>query len=498
MSEQEKKILVQIPRSAFNEVYLPYLFDQSRYLVFYGGAGSGKSFFIVQRYLIKLLQEKSCNLLVVRKVAETNRQSTFALFKQVISQWGLDRLFKINESYLKIRCLPNGNEACFSGLDNVEKLKSITFSSGVLTDIWMEEASEATQGDFNQLDIRLRGGKTQKQIVVSFNPIFVNHWLKGKFFDRPPKNATVLKTTYVDNRFLDEDYKRLLESYRDTDPYYYDVYCKGRWGVAGNCIFYGQGINRMLEKDIQPVKTGEFCYQDGGNALSKIQWVESETGMIKIYQMPVAGRPYVIGGDTAGDGSDFFVAQVLDNTTGKQVAVLRHRMDEDQYAKQIYCLGRFYNTALIGIECNFSTYPIRELERLRYENQYVREVEDNYTHPLLSAFGFRTTSATRPVILAGLVQIMRESPELVCDQETLNEMLTFVRNERGRAEAAQGAHDDCVMALAIAHYIRPQQEMADQPKTGKRAVWTEDMYQDYENADDSGKQYLIQKWGNPF
>ena len=189
MSEQEKKILVQIPRSAFNEVYLPYLFDQSRYLVFYGGAGSGKSFFIVQRYLIKLLQEKSCNLLVVRKVAETNRQSTFALFKQVISQWGLDRLFKINESYLKIRCLPNGNEACFSGLDNVEKLKSITFSSGVLTDIWMEEASEATQGDFNQLDIRLRGGKTQKQIVVSFNPIFVNHWLKGKFFDRPPKNA---------------------------------------------------------------------------------------------------------------------------------------------------------------------------------------------------------------------------------------------------------------------------------------------------------------------
>jgi phage terminase large subunit len=205
----------------------------------------------------------------------------------------------------------------------------------------------------------------------------------------------------------------------------------------------------------------------------------------------------VIGGDTAGEGSNFFAGQVLDNTTGKQVAVLHHKFDEPYYARQMYCLGMYYNKALIGIETNFSTYPVRELERLGYPKQYVRQAEDTYTHKLKESFGFKTTRVTRPLIISGLVDVMNETPELVRDYKTLGEMLTFVKNEQGRPEAMDGENDDLVLALAIAHYIRPQQAYTVAENEAPRVEWTRDMWEDYTRATPEQREYLIEKWGKP-
>lgn len=124
----------------------------------------------------------------------------------------------------------------------------------------------------------------------------------------------------------------------------------------------------------------------------------------------------------------------------------------------MYCLGIYYNKALIGVETNFSTYPQKELERLRYPNFYIRMKEDTYTNKTEKAFGFNTNRKTRPIIIAELVQVARDMIESINDIETLEEMLTFIRNENGKAEAQLGCHDDLIMALAIAHYIRPQQK----------------------------------------
>ena len=187
--------------------------------------------------------------------------------------------------------------------------------------------------------------------------------------------------------------------------------------------------------------------------------------------MPEEDAAYVIGADTAGEGSDFFAAQVLDNRTGKQVAVLHSAYDEDVFAQQMYCLGVYYRRALIGIEANFSTYPIRELERLGYEKQYVRETEDSFTHRLTESFGVKTTAVTRPLMLASLVQVVRDQTDTLTDRATLEEMLTFVRNAKGRGEAQSGSHDDLVMALAIAHYIRPQQvQWVEKEKVQKKIL----------------------------
>lgn len=453
-------IEIDISKKIFNDVYIPYLDNlKDRYLVFYGGGSSGKSYFIGQRYIYKMLKDK-INLLVVRKVSNTNRLSTYPLLKSIINKWNLTKYFKFNESDLKITCLLNGNEVVFAGLDDVEKLKSITFQNGELTDIWVEEATETTEEDINQLKIRLRGGKSKKQMVLSFNPININHWIKKHFIDS--KLATALHTTYKDNKFLTKEDKKVLEGFKETDQYYYQVYCIGQWGVLGQTIFNANKVNQRLLEIKKPLKVGFFKYDYDGLKISNIKWVNADDGYIKIYETPNIYK-YAVGGDTAGEGSDYFTGQVIDARTGNQVAVLRHQMDEDLYTKQIYCLGVYYKNALIGIESNFSTYPIKELERLGYKNMYVREREDTYTGRLVKAYGFKTTSLTRPLIIAELIQIVRENIEIFNDKETLEEMLTFVRNEKGRPEAQQGSHDDLIMGIAIAHYIKTQVQLKEEP-----------------------------------
>ena len=140
---------------------------------------------------------------------------------------------------------------------------------------------------------------------------------------------------------------------------------------------------------------------------------------------------------------------------GHTVATLRkQRMDEDLYAEQIYCLGRYYNDAFVGIEINYSMHPTRVLAGVyHYPNMYLRKRLDTNTDKVETEYGFNTTPKTRPVIVSELVKIMREDISLECDVNTLKEMATFVKKDNGRQEAIDGAHDDLVMALAIAHGI---------------------------------------------
>ncbi len=230
---------------------------------------------------------------------------------------------------------------------------------------------------------------------------------------------------------------------------------------TGKCYFNKLNIVKRIQevRNIRPEKQGYFEYDYDEVKISNIRWIEDKEGPIKIYKKPKKKFPYVLSGDTAGDGSDYFTGHVLDNTTGEQVAVLKQEYDEITYTRQMYCLGMYYNTALIGIEANYTTYPIQELERLKYPKQFVREREDTYTKKSVKAYGFKTTTITRPLILAELQTIVKELIELIVDIDTLTEMLVFIKNEKGRPEAQLNYHDDLVMALAIAYYIRTQQDM---------------------------------------
>jgi hypothetical protein len=228
--------------------------------------------------------------------------------------------------------------------------------------------------------------------------------------------------------------------------------------LSGKNVFDTTVILERLERLQKPIKTGYFIYDYDGLRISNIRWVNDKAGYIKLYQVPNVPQmtQYCIGGDTAGEGSDFFTGHVLDAKTGNQVAVLKHQFDSDQYTRQMYCLGKYFKDALIGIEANFDSYPIMELQRLGYPKQYAREAQDTYTGKTEKRFGFKTTSLTRPTAISRLVEIVREHCDKINDKDTLEELLTIVRNEKGRIEAPEGGHDDQMMGLAIAHQIREQ------------------------------------------
>ena len=246
---------------------------------------------------------------------------------------------------------------------------------------------------------------------------------------------------------------------------------------SGTGVFDNEQIVLRLERLPEPAGRGEFA--DG-------EWTESETGAITLYELPEEGVPYVLGGDTAGEGSDYFTAIVIDNVTGRIAAKLRQKYSEPEYVRQIYALGRFYNDALVAIETNFSTYPVMKLQEMEYPNQYSREREDTYTRQMRKSYGFRTDRQSRPRAIANLVEVFSSHPEWFTDRELLEEMLTFCYNEDHRPEALAGKHDDLVMGAAITYAARHQQRMTvltepekprekliDQMKRQKRAkrVW---------------------------
>jgi phage terminase large subunit len=503
-----------------NEIYSIMQDFPGRYVILIGGSGSGKSYEIADHVIDRITEEPKSRILCLRAEGKQVSLSQFPLLRSRVKANHVVENFKINEAKgsEKIQ-YKSGAEALFSGLDDVEKLKSV-FD---ITSIWAEEADQILEDDISELDRRLRGYSGIMQIYLSFNPVSVLSWPKKMFFDDKVKEYTILEngvevtkrlnrticlrgerpfedfpyyknvpytkeqlseriqvwsdekkgfteeylyntliihSTYLDNRFIDDNYYQVMQKMKTNQPDEYNIYGLGQWGISGGTYFDKGNINLRIANAPTPLKVGyfEFTYENEKILDDTIRWVEDKTGYIKIYEEPKQGYPYVAGGDTAGEGSDWNIGAFTNNVTDEDAATLRYQYDEDLYTRQMYCLGKYYNYALLGIETNYSTYPVKELTRLGYYRQYVREEKpDNFTGQLKKVYGFNTNQATRPTALGMLKTVVRENPERIKDLDTLLEMTTFVKNEAGRPEASKGAHDDCVMARAINCYIAHQQ-----------------------------------------
>ncbi len=232
---------------------------ESRYLVLLGGAGSGKSYSTAQKILFRILTEDDHRFLIARKTARSLKRSVFQLFRDIISQWNLSELFTINLTDYSITCKANHNQIIMSGLDDVEKLKSI---QGI-TSIWAEEATEITQDDFTQLDLRLRGHtKNYKQVILSFNPISSQSWLKKRFFDNVDEDAVIIHSTFLDNNFIDDRYKKLLADLAGQNKNLHDIYAKGIWGSRKGLIYPDYTLIDSMPDDYEFKTFGvDFGYQ---------------------------------------------------------------------------------------------------------------------------------------------------------------------------------------------------------------------------------------------
>jgi len=218
-----------------NSKYLPLLTEKNRYLTVYGSAGSGKSHFLAQKWIIRILiameSGKVHRFYGFRKTQPAVRKSVFPLVKKYINDWGLDHLVKIYKQEM-IVSWTGGSEIMCLGLDEPDKLKSIEGMTGA----WLEEATEFTLDDFTQIDLRIRGETdSYKQIFLSFNPISKLNWVYREFFEK--QKGVRVHTTYKDNKFLDKEYIEILEGLKDQDTSYYQIYALGEWGSLQGLVY---------------------------------------------------------------------------------------------------------------------------------------------------------------------------------------------------------------------------------------------------------------------
>lgn len=238
-----------------NDVYIPHLENMSETQIYYGGSGSGKSVFLSQRPVLDVIKGGR-NYLVCRKVQNSIRKSVFNEIESVIDSSGFRQYFTTNKTEMSITC-NNGYQILFAGLDNPLSLQGVKPKKGVITDLWVDEATEIERDDLKILSKRLRGGSEniRKRKTFSFNPIMKNHWIYDEYFkgigwaDKQTEYTTpelsILKTWFIHNKFMtQQDIDNLLN---EKDEYYRQVYAFGEWGVLGDVIFTNWRVEDLSE-----------------------------------------------------------------------------------------------------------------------------------------------------------------------------------------------------------------------------------------------------------
>lgn len=265
---------IKVHTNIFCPVYRPHLApDGHRILVFYGGAGSGKSFFVSQRLVYKALRSRR-KILVLRKVNRTTKASTFQLLLDTLEQFGIRDRCSINRTDFTIT-LPNGSMFLCMGLDDPEKIKSITG----LTDAWLEEATEFTLDDFSQVNLRIRDPHAEDQeVILSFNPVSKANWCYLQFFAEDPeldefrKTVKIVHTNYLDNPFLPQEYVQALLLMKATNEVYYKIYALGEFGSLDKLVY-----NNWQKMDFDPmtIKGQLLCGLDFGYTNDPTRFVAS-------------------------------------------------------------------------------------------------------------------------------------------------------------------------------------------------------------------------------
>lgn len=242
---------------------------KKRYRVLKGGKASKKSATTALNFIFRLMREEKSNLLVVRQVMNTHRDSTFAQLQWAQERLGVRHLWNNTVSPLEMVYKPTGQKIIFRGFDDVLKLASTTVSKGFLNYVWIEEAFEiANEADFDKLDLSVPRGKIPpplyKQTTLTFNPWSEEHWLKKRFFDTPNGDVAVFSTNYLINEFLDETDRNVFERMRVTNPKKYEVAGLGEWGISEGLVFENWSIGKKSDSEISSYKWKHFFGLDYG------------------------------------------------------------------------------------------------------------------------------------------------------------------------------------------------------------------------------------------
>ena len=235
---------------------------KGRYRIVKGGRASKKSTTNAQWIIYKMMQYPLANTLVIRRVFNTHKDSTWTQLKWATNNLGVSHLWKFSKSPLEATYLPTGQKILFRGLDDPMSITSITVEIGYLCWCWFEEAFQIMDEDsFNKVDMSIRGELPPgyfKQITLTFNPWSEKHWLKKRFFDVKDEDILALTTNYKCNEFLGEDDRRIFAKMKKNNPRRYNIEGLGDWGIAEGLVYENF---EELEFDYK-----EISKQEGVNA----------------------------------------------------------------------------------------------------------------------------------------------------------------------------------------------------------------------------------------
>ena len=383
------KIRLNLKKSLFNDVYYSSLLDYSnRYEVYYGGAGSGKSVFIAQKLIIKACASKR-KILVIRKFGTTLKDSVFDLIKEMLNKWKLLSHCKVNLATYTIT-LPNSSVFLFKGLDDSEKIKSITD----ITDIWCEEATELQEDEYTQLDLRLRAMEKDLQLICSFNPVSKVNWVYKRWFadDAPvAENTKILHTTYKDNKFLPDSYIEALEEKINSNPTYYNIYALGKFASLDKLIFNNYRVEEFNHAEIKgELLVGlDFGFVNDISALTASLLVEEEK---KIYIFKSWGDTNKTNDELANIITSLGFSKsviVADSAEQKSIEELRRKgiskikpatKGKDSILHGIQKLQQYQlivHPSCAGVITELENYA---WQKDRKTNEYINKPIDNFNH----------------------------------------------------------------------------------------------------------------------
>ena len=506
---------IDLDKNLFNDAFFPHMLTVHERTVFYGGSGSGKSFGASEMIAIQMTILENRYMVTLRRQKTDCIASCWADIKGALSEFSLLDYWEVRENpdhVMENRI--NGNIIKFEGVDNIEDIKSIKFFNkvkqkrGNLTDVWYEEVNaEPTIDTIRELERRLRDPYVKCRIILTFNPVSRSHWLFDYVTRELPNSefdCLILKTTYKDNKWCPDVYKRTLEGYKYNSPYDYQVYTLGNWGTMGMTVFDANKIQLRLNSLADKIfTTGDFYYIKTDKKIPdklSYKFHPSPDGDTVIFKQPEPRHPYVLAFDTAGEGSDFFAGHVMDNITGEQVARF-HGGGKNREGKilknvddclwQLYGLAVMYNDALVCPETNFDTWAVKAFLLMDYSNMYRRQTSADSRHERKEdKFGWRTGIENRQMMLTDMVFWCNENMDMINDVETLNEMLTFTRQDKKLKGiwwgAETGTHDDMVISFAITLQARVQQSCEIVPDKTKleSGFW---LREELEDAINEGK-----------
>lgn len=275
-----------------NRVFKEFNQTKCRYRLAMGSAGSGKSANIAMDLILKLsdMRYKGANLLVVRQTETSHKDSTFAELLTAINRTGLSAYWTFTLTPLTLTCKHTGNMIIFRGFSDMrarERVKSINFPNGKLTWIWCEEATELQEADVDILDDRLRGKLDNPnlyyQITFSFNPVSAQHWIKRKYWDYNSPDIFKCHSTYLDNRFLDENYHKRMMMRKEQDYEGYKIYGLGEWGELGGLILTNyviEDISTDFSRYDNVLYAQDFGYNHA-NALLEVGFKDNEIYVLR-------------------------------------------------------------------------------------------------------------------------------------------------------------------------------------------------------------------------